>query len=150
MRKLFSVILVLLLGVSDMSAKSLVITLSNGRKVYYLIDNDNVPVMRFSDNEMTVDNDTYRFSGIKEFRISEEDDPTGLEQIASSRPSMSLSESAIYIESADAVSVFTIDGKSVSVKVSDAGGLKTIDTSSLDKGVYVIKSGDTSFKFMKK
>ena len=147
---LLSTLLVLSFG--SVVAKSLVITLTNGRKVYYLLDSSGVknPVMRFEGNNVVVDADTYTFYDIREFRISMDDDPAGIEEVVAARPSMKLNGQSLYVETADPVVVFSANGQKVSAPSVVSDGLQMVDVSALPKGVYVVKAGDMSFKFLKK
>jgi len=68
-----------LMAVLAVEAKSLVITLSDGTLVYYLLSNDKSPVMRMVPGGFTVNSDTYQFSEVKNFYISQTDDPNPVE-----------------------------------------------------------------------
>lgn len=142
----------LMLSFGSVVAKSLVITLTNGSKVYYLLDSSGLknPVMRFDGDNVVVDADTYTFSGIREFRISMDDDPTGIEAVVAARPSMKLNGQSLYVETADPVMLFSANGQKVSAPSVASDGLQMVDVSALPKGIYVVKAGDTSFKFLKK
>ena len=65
--------MIVLMSVCMASAKSVVFTLSNNTKVYYLLGGEKNPVMKFVDGKLVVNTDTYEFSKIKNFVISEED-----------------------------------------------------------------------------
>jgi len=64
-----------LMALLTVEAKSLVITLNNGQLVYYLLSNNQSPVMRMIPGGFTVNADTYQYSDVKNFYISQTDDP---------------------------------------------------------------------------
>ena len=63
-----SLVLMTSLGVS---AKSVVFTMNDGTKVYYLLSTGVNPILRFKEGRMVVNEDAYEFSDIKNFYISE-------------------------------------------------------------------------------
>ena len=76
MKKLTILCLLCLASMGAM-AKSLVLTLSDGTLVYYLLGGETDPRMRFVEGKIEVNTDVYQISGIKNFYISNEDDPVG-------------------------------------------------------------------------
>ena len=134
-------------------AKSLVLTLADNTKVYYLLGGDVNPKMHFLDGKLTVNADEYTFEGIKNFRISNEDDPNGIESILGKNPSATLQDGTLYINklvSADEVKVYNAAGATVNATIGTTGSMTTIDAANLAKGVYVVKIGKSSVKFIKK
>ena len=71
----------LLIASIGASAKSVVFTLNDGTKIYYLLSAEVSPMLRFKDGKMVVNEDTYEFTDIKNFYISEEDDPNAIEKV---------------------------------------------------------------------
>ena len=149
MKKLLTLI-VLLSVVIATQAKSLVLTLVDGTEVYYLLGGSTNPVMKFVGNgEITVDADTYTFSGIKSFRISNTDDPSGIEAVKAA--STKFDGNTLYINTKEKdVKVYSADGKLVETDVNVSDDMVAVSTAKLIKGVYVVKVGKTSFKFMKR
>lgn len=141
--------MVLLASACMVSARSLVLTLSNNTKVYYLLGGEVNPVMRFVDGKMTVNTDTYAFSNIKNFFISEEDDPTAIEEV---KPVASRFDgNTLVVEGeAKAVKVYGTDGKRVDAPVVQLDGHVSVDMSGLRKGTYIINIGKDSVKVQKK
>lgn len=91
-------------------AKSLVITLSDGSLVYYLLSNDNAPMMRRVEGGFMVNGDTYAFRDVKNFYISTSDDPTDINKDGK----FTLDDVAAlvqkYLESPTKVKDYDVDG----------------------------------------
>ncbi len=130
-----------------LSAKTLVITLSDDTRVYYELEEPTngttfSPVMVFDHGNIVVKGDTYEFSGIKEFRVSDESAPAGIES------------QTMRFSTQGAVSIYTMDGKKM--MVSDTiDSVQQLQTSRLPKGIYIVKvkqgtRDEVSFKFIKK
>ena len=130
-----------------LSAKTLVITLSDDTKVYYELEEPTngttfSPVMVFDHGYIVVKGDTYEFRGIKEFRVSDESAPAGIES------------QTMRFSTQGAVSIYTMDGKKM--MVSDTiDSVQQLQTSRLPKGIYIVKvkqgtRDEVSFKFIKK
>ena len=133
------------------SAKSLVFTLSDGTKVYYLLSADVNPILRFKDGRMTVNEDAYEFSDIKHFYISDEDDPNAIETVLS-KQNVTFSANTVIIRS-DAVKtlkVYTLDGVEVKAPVQKTDDVISVNLNGLEKGTYLISTGTTSLKVLKK
>lgn len=147
--KRYYTILAFLLACLMTSAKTLVITLSDNSKVYYSLgepsaDNVFAPVVVFDKGTVIVKGDRYEFSGIREFRLSDESSPAGIES------------ETLRFDSPAVVSIYTMDGKKV-VDAEHVGSVRQIDTSRLPKGIFVVKvkyvsenHEEVSFKFTKK
>ena len=144
--------LLLLLTTSlGVSAKSVVFTLNDGTKIYYLLSTGVNPILRFKEGRMVVNEDVYEFSDIKNFYISEADDPNAIEDLLS-KQNVTMAANTIIIP-ADAVKdlkVYTIDGKEVKVWVEKTDYAITVHLNELEKGTYVISTGKSSMKVMKK
>lgn len=149
--KRFIAVMIVLMSVCMASAKSVVFTLSNNTKVYYLLGGETNPVMKFVDGKVVVNADTYAFSGIKSFTISEEDDPN-LTAIADVKPATSRFDgNALVVASKGAmVKVYDASGKEVDAEMTTDAENTSVSLASLAKGVYIIKIGGSSFKVMKK
>jgi hypothetical protein len=133
------------------SAKSVVFTLNSGEKVYYLLSRDVNPMLCFKDGKMTVNDDAYEFSDIKNFYFSDEDDPNAIEQVLSNQK-MSFRSNTLVLRS-DAVKtlkVYTLDGVEVKVQVQKTDDVISVDLNGLEKGTYLISTGNSSMKVWKK
>ena len=133
------------------SAKTLVITLMDDTKMYYALEepaagtNTYGPVMVFENGNIVVKGDSYEFVGIKEFRLSDETDPSNIEL------------GTMSFATAASVSVYTLDGKKI-VDGKDMVSTQQINGLDLPKGMYVIRirhgegkqAKETSLKFIKK
>ena len=136
----------------NISAKSLVLTLKDGTLVYYLLGGDCNPMMRFVDGKVAVDTDNYTISDIKNFYISEQDDPNAIEDIKSDKADFSYSNNALTVKTGNAksVKVFAINGSEVEAEIKNASDMTTIGLEKLPKGTYIVRVGNTSFKVTKK
>ena len=150
MRKLTILFIFMLTASLSAVAKSVVFTLADNTLVYYLLGGTS-PVMRFVDGKITVNTDTYEFSGIKNFYISSKDAPDAIESTLAAS-SMTYSDNTLVVKATEATSVrvYSVGGKEVKVDVQKADGIITVNLNSLDKGAYVISTGDASFKVFKK
>ena len=133
------------------SAKTLIITLMDDTKMYYTLEEPVVgtnaygPKMVFENGNVVVKGDSYEFVGIKEFRLSDETDPSNIEL------------GTMSFATAASVSIYTMDGKKVA-DAKDMVSVQQINGLDLPKGMYVIrikhgqgKQGkETSLKFIKK
>lgn len=149
MKKISLALMIMLLSASAM-AKSVVFTLSDGTLVYYLLGGEKNPVMKFVDGKVTVNTDSYELTKIKNFYISDTDDPNGIEQtLAEQNVSFSANQFVVKAD-AKSVKVFNLSGTQANASITSAEGFVTIDLSELVKGTYIINVGTASFKVMKK
>lgn len=149
--KKFTFSLLVLMASMGASAKSVVFTLTDDTKVYYLLSSAANPMLRFKDGKMAVENEVYEFSMVKNFYISDEDDPNAIEQVLS-KQNMTFKSNTVLIRS-DAVKtlkVYTLDGVEVKVQVQKTDDVTSVDLNGLEKGVYLISTGNTSMKVWKK
>ena len=150
MKKLTFLVLMCLASVGAM-AKSVVFTLSDGTKVYYLLGGDTTPVLRFVDGKMKVDADLYELSDIKNFFISDADDPNGIEAVLSTQD-ITIKSNTVAVNSSavKTLKVYTLKGVEVKADVQQWNDVLTVDLNRLEKGTYVISTGKASLKVMKK
>lgn len=150
MKKLLT-LFVLCLAANFVNAKSVVFTLSDGTLVYYLLGGETNPVLRFVDGKITVDADSYEISNIKNFYISETDDPNGIEATLASQ-GISYKANTVVVGSANAkaVKVYSLNGSAVEANIQQAGESVSVSLEGLDKGAYIVNVGGTSFKIFKK
>ncbi|MBR1491572.1 MAG: T9SS type A sorting domain-containing protein [Bacteroidaceae bacterium] len=150
MKKLTFFLLMLVASIGA-TAKSLVFTLNDGTKVYYQLSSEVNPIMRFKEGKLLVNDDVYEFDGIKNFYLSDEDAPNAIENVQS-KPNVTFKANTVLIP-ADAVKVlkvFTVDGVEVKTVIQNEGDVFSVDLSGLAKGVYVISTGKSSLKVIKK
>ena len=117
------------IGNKVLNAKRLVFTLSDDSKAYYQLDGEHHPVMRMTDDGLTVETDRYTFMQIREWHISDEDAPAGIESAAIGQD-----------EKNETVRIYSADGKL----------LQTTDLKDLPAGTYVIRNGQSTLKILKK
>lgn len=151
-KTLLSIIACLMLATGSLHAKSLVLTLSDGTLVYYLLGGETNPMMRFTDGKITVDTDEYSISGIKNFYISEEDDPNAIESLRSDKNNAKFQNNTLIVKSgaSKSVKVYTMSGAEVEADINTTGKMTSVGIGNLPKGAYVIKIGNSSFKVLKK
>lgn len=141
-----------LLGMGLSYGKSLVLTLSNKALVYYLLDDTKSPVMRFIDGKIVLETDEYALGDIKNFYISETDDPNSIEKLL--RENKISYKSGVFILQSDTdisgtVAVYGINGMKVDAMVEKAGNIVSVSLEALPQGTYVIRVGESSFKVIK-
>ena len=141
----------LLIASIGASAKSVVFTLNDGTKVYYLLSAEVSPMLRFKDGKMVVNEDTYEFTDIKNFYISEEDDPNAIEKVlAKHNVTFKANTVVINSESVKILKIYTLDGVEVKVPVEKSENVISVNLNGLERGTYLISTGDSSLKVLKK
>lgn len=126
MKKAFLTIMLLVVVALSASAKSVVFVLNDSTKMYYPLAE---AVIKFSNKGFKVGSDTYEFASFDRFFISDEDAPSGIYQAIDGE--WQKQPSAIY----------DMNGR----KVADG-----VELSVLPKGIYILKYGNKSVKFIKK
>ncbi len=133
-----------------MSAKSVVFTLTDGTLVYYLLSRtETSPMMRFVDGGVTVNTDYFAFSQLKNFYISTTDDPNAIEDLDytyGGNGGKLVFDAAKVIN----VTVCEVNGTRVNADVQDMDGKLVVDLTGLKSGVYLVNTGGSSFKIIKK
>lgn len=137
MKKTFLLSIIFAFALS-MQAKSLVITLDDGTDVYYLLGGDEDPVMKFVDGKVVIKTDSYEFSNIKKFYISQTDDPVGIKA------------ETLYLKGDKTIEVYSLDGKKMDIDTTTTDAISAVNTSPLPKGVYIIRIGNQQMKVLKK
>src|SRR5574344_309341 len=150
MKKLSLLFLLLALSLGA-PARSLVFTLTNGTKVYYLLSAEVNPIVKFEDGRMYVNADKYILTSVKSFRISDEDDPTAIEHVLSERK-ISFTANTVVVRSGNtqSVKVYAANGVEVEADVQKTDDVVTVDLNGLARGTYIVKVGEASMKVMKK
>lgn len=151
MRKFLLALVLMTAGVFSASAKSLVLTLKDGTKVYFLITSTSSPMMKIKDGEITLgDEHRYTFPELVSFVVSNTDDPNAVEDVESNPTHTYKSNTIIFAGNADKVKVFNASGAQVEAEVSENDGRVAVNLNDLLNGVYVVNTGSTSFKVIKK
>ena len=150
MKKL-TFLLLLCMASMGVMAKSIVFTLSDGTKVYYLLGGETNPMLRFVEGKITVNADQYEISDIKNFFVSNEDDPNGIEDVLAGMD-VNFSANTLVINATDVlvVKVYALSGTEVPAEVTKNGSLVSVNLNGLEKGAYIIRVGKSSLKVMKK
>lgn len=133
------------------SAKCVVITLKGGTLMYYQLGGEKNPVMTFPDGQVCMNDDTFEITDIKNFYISNEDDPNALLEVAE-KPAHRFVAGTFTAKAneKDEVKVYGIGGNEVKVEVTTEDGLVNINLNKLQRGTYIIKIGKESFKVNKR
>ena len=140
----------LLFSIGVSFGKSLVLTLANNTLVYYVLGGDKNPMMRFADGKVCINSDEYAFSNIKNFYISETDDPSGIEHLLKEQQiTYKAGTLIVHTDSPESISVYTVNGMKISVPVEQAGDVVAVSMTQLPNGVYVVRVGESSFKVFK-
>lgn len=141
----------LLFSIGISFGKSLVLTLANNTLVYYMLGGAKNPMMRFADGKVCVESDEYTFSNIKNFYISETDDPSGIEHLLKEQQiTYKAGTLIVHTDSPESIGVYTVNGMKISVPVEQAGNVVAVSMTQLPNGVYVVRVGESSFKVFKK
>ena len=140
----------LLFSIGISFGKSLVLTLANNTLVYYMLGGDKNPMMRFADGKVCVNSDEYAFSNIKNFYISETDDPSGIEHLLKEQQiTYKAGTLIVNTDNPESIGVYNANGMKVSVPVEQSGDAVAVSLNQLPKGVYVVRVGESSFKVLK-
>ena len=149
-KRIVIAIVCLLFSIGISFGKSLVLTLANNTLVYYVLGGDKNPMMRFADGKVCVNSDEYAFSNIKNFYISETDDPSGIEHLLKEQQiTYKAGTLIVNTDSPESIGVYNANGMKVSVAVELSGDAVAVSLNQLPKGVYVVRVGESSFKVLK-
>jgi hypothetical protein len=141
----------LFLAIGMLSAKSLVLTLKNNTRVYYLLGGETNPMMRFIHGDIIVNADNYEFSNIKNFYISATDDPSGIEQTTKGATARICDNSVIFeTDKPLSVRVYSSNGREVKVIPIQMEGQTIVNLHTLPQGAYIITTGDATLKIVKR
>ena len=129
--------------------KSLIITFSDNTTQTFVLSA--LPQITMANNKMTISAGSttaeYDLYKIKTFTFS---GTTGIENIENNT-SIIAEGDKIIIEGANAnVKIFSVDGKTATLKTTSLSNSTIIDISSLGRGVYIIKANDKTLKISKK
>ena len=93
--------------------------------------------------------DNYSFANVKNFYISNEDDPSGIENVLV-EGGVEMQGNQLVIPTEGSVKVFTAAGKEVKAETRVVSGNTIVALGTLPQGVYVVNVGGASIKIMKK
>ena len=129
--------------------KSLIITFSDNTTQTFVLST--LPQITMSNNKMTISaggtTAEYDLYKIKTFTFS---GTTGIENIENNS-SIITEGDRIIVEGANAnVKIFSVDGKTATLKTTNLSNSTVIDISSLGRGVYIIKANNKTLKISKK
>ena len=150
MRKLLLSLLALFCSIiAKAEDKSLIITFSDNTTQTFVLSA--LPQITMANNKMTISASSttaeYDLYKIKTFTFS---GTTGIENIENNS-SIIAEGDRIIIEGANAnVRIFSVDGKTTTLKTTSLSNSTIIDISSLGRGVYIIKANDKTLKISKK
>ena len=140
----------LLFSIGISFGKSLVLTLANNTLVYYVLGGAKNPMMRFADGKVCVNSDEYAFSNIKNFYISETDDPSGIEHLLKEQQiTYKAGTLIVHTDNPESIGVYNANGMKISVPVEQSGDVVAVSMTQLPNGVYVVRVGESSFKVLK-
>lgn len=150
-RRMIACVVCLFFVTGILFAKSLVLTLGDGTRVYYQLGGDVNPMLRFVDGGIVVNADRYEFGDVKNFYVSAEDAPNGIEQIVGDVPVKYGSGIVIFDTDASlSVRVYSSNGSGMDVSPRQVGGRIVVDLSPLPQGAYIVTVGETALKIFKK
>ena len=149
MRKLLLSLLALFCSIiAKAEDKSLIITFSDNTTQTFVLST--LPQITMSNNKMTISAGTttaeYDLYKIKTFTFS------GTTSIGNIEDNSDIKTEGyrIIIEGTNAnVRIFSVDGKSATLKTTNTSNATVIDISSLNRGVYIIKANDKTVKVSK-
>lgn len=150
MRKLLLSLLALFCSfMAKAEDKSLIITFSDNTTQTFVLST--LPQITMSNNKMTISaggtTAEYDLYKIKTFTFS---GTTGIENIENNS-SIITEGDRIIVEGANAnVKIFSVDGKTATLKTTNLSNSTVIDISSLGRGVYIIKANNKTLKISKK
>lgn len=142
------------LAVAGASAQVQYLTVNrvDGSQVSFALAED--PVVTNSATELTVSSSssaiTVPFTELKNYVFSSQ--ATGV-KATTAQPSHRIDEGSIIfagLHPGQNIDIFTTDGRQVSHHIADALGNALVDISTLGRGVYIVNTSTSSFKFMKK
>ncbi len=143
----------LLLCQGAMAQKELVVMLKGGNKTVFTLASS--PVITVSGDEMTVKSDimqiVFRLEEMDYYSFS--DTETAIHDVSKDKGNVRYTDENVFLyglDSAEGVSVYTINGKIIETTVADSQGTAQLHLTSMPKGSYIIKSKTHSFKILKK
>ena len=151
MRKFILSLALIVACVLSASAKSFVLTLKDGTKVYFAVTIDKSAVMDISKGNITIeDKNTYTFEQVKSFVLSNENDPNAINDVEMDGGASYKANTLVVPGNLNTVKVYDASGAQVEANISESNGRVIVNLNNMNKGVYVVSTGSTSFKVIKK
>lgn len=148
-KRLISILLALILVLS-VGARSLVLQLTDGTKVYYLLDGTTNPIVSFANGQLLIQHNGYAMEGVSKFYISEKDESnTAVESVITDQQDSRQQDGIIYAKTRT-LRVYTPAGRAVSAPVQVVGDVRAVHLQSLPAGTYIIQIDDRSLKIVKR
>lgn len=127
--------------------RCLVVQLSNNTKLYYPTSLN--PVATFEGTVLHLNTDAMELSTVAKLTI-ETVELVGLpSEHASDKALVNNGQSLLLNTSETDVQIYSLTGIRLQVNMSHQGELYTIDLSELNKGTYLLRAGNQSWKFIK-
>ena len=105
--------------------------------------------MAINDKSVNINTDQYEFSQFAKFRISNTDAPTAVNNVR--KDSIAFDSGSLCISGTDKrIVVYSTDGKKVKVEITKAEDMTVVNTGTLKRGAYIIQTGTSSLKIIKK
>lgn len=150
MKKLLSMVLLSMYMYVPVSATSLVLLFRGGQKVYYQLADTSSVTMKHNNDFLSINADNYTFKDVSGFRISKTGDPTGIKSIPDENDNYRMENNTLYIHHCSHANLFNVNGTEINNCTHQDGQTIKIEISTLPTGIYLIKTNNTSFKFLKK
>ncbi len=138
-------------------AYTLVVNLTNGDKVSYLFENSPFAMIEGDDLKITevatMQEVVFPISDLINMTFEREEIPDGIKPLLDAgKVAFGLTRStldAYGLEPGTELFIYDADGKLMIAGNSGSSREASLDISSLEKGVYVVKAGNYSFKFIR-
>ena len=152
-KRLLLLLLLLSSATSLLAQTALVVHQKSGEVVYFSFSEQPKATYSGTNLVLTTTKTTVEYPIANLLKFTFGDMADGIEDVTDAKADVKIDNDAIIITgtkvSAD-VSVFNVSGVKVCTKKADADGNAAISTSNLPNGVYVVKSNNVTFKFIKK
>ncbi len=131
-------------------AKSLVLTLADGTRVYYLLQASDYYMMHLTDDGAVLQGRTIDWADFAGFLISTEDAPDAVTAPdATLRSQTRIAGDEVAVTGATAVRILDAAGRQLRTAAAAPGQTITISIGSLPVGTYIIATDKATTKFIK-
>ena len=139
-----------LLAVHAANGTFLAVTFQNGEKVEFALSD--TPEITFANDRMTVSTlsttASYELSTVTTFTYGSTS--SGVSQASIARPIEIEADHLSVLGNRNCISVFSLEGKPISLPTTETNGNTTISLSQLPHGVYIIKINNQPIKIARK
>lgn len=153
LKHLLSVVMLFACMVMQAAITHLIVELNDSKKYSFLLADK--PVITFNEGDLVVNGNeatSYAISNVKNYHFGE-GTQTSAQSVAANELRISyIDANTVKVQNADAnaqVAVISVSGAVVSSQAADAEGVATVQLPS-QKGVYIVKVADKSFKVIRK